>query len=29
MAWLAWSTASLAGVVIMAGSILFYYANKA
>ncbi len=29
MAWLAWTTASLAGIVIVAGSIVFYYANKA
>lgn len=28
LGWLAWSTACLAGVVIMAGSIYFYYANK-
>lgn len=29
MSWLAWSTASLAGVVIAAGSVFFYYSNKA
>lgn len=28
LGWLAWSTACLAGVAIMAGSIYFYYANK-
>ncbi|MCX6597872.1 MAG: Wzz/FepE/Etk N-terminal domain-containing protein [Acidobacteria bacterium] len=28
LAWLAWSTACLAGVAIMAGSVFFYYANK-
>jgi polysaccharide biosynthesis transport protein len=28
LAWLAWSTACLAGVAIMAGSVIFYYATK-
>lgn len=28
LAWLAWSTACLAGCLIMAGSVIFYYANK-
>ncbi len=28
LAWLAWSTACLAGIAIMAGSVFFYYANK-
>jgi hypothetical protein len=28
LAWLAWSTACLAGVAVMAGSVLFYYSNK-
>ena len=26
--WLAWSTACLAGILIMAGSVVFYFANK-
>ncbi len=28
LAWLAWSTACLAGVAVMAGSVFFYYSNK-
>ncbi len=28
LAWLAWSTACLASIAIMAGSVLFYYSNK-
>ncbi|MCX6592549.1 MAG: Wzz/FepE/Etk N-terminal domain-containing protein [Acidobacteria bacterium] len=28
LAWLAWSTACLAGIAIMAGSVFFYYSNK-
>jgi succinoglycan biosynthesis transport protein ExoP len=28
LTWLAWSTACLAGVLIMAGSVVFYFANK-
>jgi uncharacterized protein involved in exopolysaccharide biosynthesis len=28
LAWLAWSTACLAGCLVMAGSVIFYYANK-
>lgn len=29
LTWLAWSTACLAGILIMAGSVVFYFANKA
>ena len=29
LAWLAWSTACLLGIVIMTGSVLFYYTTKA
>jgi polysaccharide chain length determinant protein (PEP-CTERM system associated) len=28
LAWLAWTTACLAGVAIMAGSVMFYYTNR-
>jgi uncharacterized protein involved in exopolysaccharide biosynthesis len=28
LTWLAWSTACLAGILIMAGSVVFYFANK-
>jgi succinoglycan biosynthesis transport protein ExoP len=28
LGWLAWSTACLAGIAIMAGSVFYYYANK-
>ena len=29
LTWLAWSTACLAGILIMAGSVVFYFTNKA
>ena len=28
LTWLAWSTACLAGILVMAGSVVFYYANR-